>query len=178
MLPSVHLKTSIIYQKGNHYASINYISISCIGWVVEPSASAISGKTCGCKVEHRLGPVHSESPRSSAFETLPVVSNAKPPCLRSHCALPCDGWAAFHICLAPVTALLCFHQLGLQVWGEANDLQSLLVLGDAGAAADQVCNVQRVTLENEAWRWVKISSTESASSVCGWCFFSLCVNSV
>lgn len=62
MLPSEHSNTRIAYQKGNHYASINYICILCIGWVVEPSGSAISGKTCRCQVEHRLGPVHSKIP--------------------------------------------------------------------------------------------------------------------
>ena len=64
--------------------------------------------------------------------------------------------------------------------GEADDIglqDQVNGLGDAGAAADQGCKVQRVTLQTEAWRWVKISSTESASSVCGLFFFSGCVNS-
>lgn len=89
--------------------------------------------------------------------------------------MPClvMGGAAFHVHLAPVAALLCFYHLGLQGWRETNDIQSIINgSGDAGAAPDQVCNVQRVTLQNETWRRVEISSTESASSVCG-CFLFL-----
>lgn len=114
------------------------------------------------------------SPHTSAPEPLPVVRDTNPLCLCSHYALSCDGGGYIH--LAPVTALLCFHHVGLQRWGKRNDIQSIIKgSGDAGAASDQVCNVQRVTLQNETQRWVKISSTESASSVCGcFPFFSVC----
>lgn len=94
--------------------------------------------------------------------------------VRSHCALSCDGGCISHSPCSSLSPPL-LSSPGLQVWGERKDVQSLLNgSGDAGAAADQVCNVQRVTLQNEAWKSVKISSRESASSVCGCFLFFTC----
>ena len=54
----------------------------------------------------------------SAFEPLPVAGKAKPLRLRSDCTQSWHGEAEFHFCLAPVTALLCFHHLEPRVWGK------------------------------------------------------------
>lgn len=141
------------------------------GWW-NPQVLQYLGKLVDAKWNADLDQFTVRSPRISASEPLPVVRDAKPLCWVH--IMWWGGCISHSPCSSDSPPLL--SSPGAVGVGETNYVQTLINgSGDAGAAADQVCNVQRLTLQNETWKWVKISSTESASSVCGcFLFISMC----
>lgn len=143
-------------RKGNSYTEINYVYVLCIRCVEEPSAFAIAGRTWNTKWNRDLAWFMERSPCTSipylapAFETLPVVGDTKPLCLHSDCSpapiLGREGCVSHPPCSGDSPPLLSSPGtrgvIGFQ--GQVNGL------GDAGAAPDQGCKVQRVTLQTEA----------------------------